>query len=280
LDRHSKIGAATLASALVLTCLLARPALANDITPSFAGAPSGWSVDRYAPDGFSDVGTYQGINDVLGISIGSSGALANRPAGFQSQFYDTQGEGYSISGGVGSVIQAQLYIPSVWNNPTSGAVRTDMWGVMNNGTPNNITDYPIIGFTNSGTSGSAAQSAGSFTGFQVWDDNANGWVELTSTPVNYNSWNTLAIEFTGTDFLYFVNGTEVYDETNGNGAQGFQEFILQAYNFDDPTNIPGAVVTPYTADWANVPEPGSLLVLGSALMGLGAIRKRRASRVG
>ena len=36
----------------------AAQARAADIMPSFAGAPSGWTVDRFAPLSFSDVGTY------------------------------------------------------------------------------------------------------------------------------------------------------------------------------------------------------------------------------
>jgi hypothetical protein len=46
------------AGVLGLVLLQAAQARAADIMPSFAGAPSGWTVDRFAPLSFSDVGTY------------------------------------------------------------------------------------------------------------------------------------------------------------------------------------------------------------------------------
>jgi hypothetical protein len=267
-------------AALALVALVVSSAHAAPLMPDFSTVPSGWFTDRYNPDSFSNVGTVAGRSNVLGIGIGSNGAVANRPLGQQSQFYDTQGMGYSISGAAGDSLSAGLYIPSSWGSAANGAVRTDMWGVMNNGTLNNITDYPIIGFTNykGGTD--------AFVGFQVWDDNlasGNGaWVEL-ATPVKYGAWNDLSIDFTGTDFLYFVNGTQVYDETNLNGSANYQEVIMQGYNFNDPVNFPNANAAAYTADWSNtpasVPEPSSLLLLAGGLgfVGFMSMRGRRAA---
>ena len=62
---------------------------AVDITPDFSNVPTGWTVDRYAPDSFSNVGSYQGLNNVLGIGIGPNGATSNRTAGYQANFYST-----------------------------------------------------------------------------------------------------------------------------------------------------------------------------------------------
>lgn len=42
---------------MALMCLgLVRAASAADITPTFAGAPAGWTTDRYQPDSFGVVG--------------------------------------------------------------------------------------------------------------------------------------------------------------------------------------------------------------------------------
>jgi hypothetical protein len=64
------------AGILGLVLFQAAQAHAADVMPSFAGAPAGWTVDRFAPLSFSDVGTYQGKSDVLGIGIGTGATLA------------------------------------------------------------------------------------------------------------------------------------------------------------------------------------------------------------
>ena len=131
---------------LMVALFLVWPAQAAMIMPDFADVPTGWVTDRYAPASFSNVGAYQGRNDVLGIGISSADGLNNRPGAYQSQFYSTQGRQHAVSGGVGSVLSADLYIPAAWRDGGSGNVRTDMWGVMSNGV--SVSDYPIIGFTN------------------------------------------------------------------------------------------------------------------------------------
>lgn len=242
--------------------LISNGASAADLLPSFATVPSGWTVDRYAPDSFTNVGTYQGHSDVLGIGIGSNGSVANRPSNYSSQFYDTQGMQHAISGGSGNTLSADLYVPTSWLDASNGAVRTDMWAVMNDGSA--VSDYPIIGFTNEGDGG--------YVGFRVWDDTLNsgsgGWYDLGTSGTT--GWNALSIDFTGTDFIYSLNGTQVYDQANSFGSTNFQAVIMQAYNFNDPANFPGVTNTPYVANWsaAAVPEPATWTML---LLGFGAI---------
>ena len=244
-----------------------------DLMPSFADVPTGWSVDRYAPASFSDVGTYQGRSDVLGIGISLADDYANRPAPYQSTFYNTQGEGHAISGGAGTELDGDLFIPLSWSDPASnGSVRTDMWGVMTDST-NAITDYPIIGFTNYG---GAAR-------YRVWNEYLNSgngaWVDL-ATPVAYNAWTSFGIGFDGTNIDYYINGSEVYSYAEETATAGFSEVIMQAYNFGGDPSITSANPVNYTAYWSNsVPEPGSFTLLSVGLLGLMfAARKRRLSR--
>ncbi len=255
---------------LIVACVapwLALNTRALDITPNFADVPTGWVTDRYQPHSFSDVGTYQGRNNVLGIQITAAEGLTSRPTGDQFTFYNTQGMQHPLSGGAGSVISADLYIPGSWSDPANGSVRTDMWGVMSDGS--SVSDYPIIGFSNYG---GAAR-------YRIWDENLNGgsggWVDL-STPVKYDAWTSFSLDFTGSSYIYSIDGTPVFTDSEVNGTTGFQAIIMQAYNFFGDTTLSGANPVAYTAYWSNsVPDvSGSLGLLGLGAGALVGLRRR------
>ena len=124
---RSTLVMATLAAASFVT-------QAAPLMPDFANVPTSWTTDRYDPTSFSNVGTYQGRADVLGIGITEAGNLANRPNSYQSGFYNTQGKQHAITGGAGSSISADLYIENGWDESANGYVRSDMWGVMSDAT--------------------------------------------------------------------------------------------------------------------------------------------------
>lgn len=250
-------------AALVLG--LCGTATASEMMPNYADLPSGWTSDRYDPAGFANVGPFQGRTDVLGISIDSSGGAAVRGPGYGSSFYNTQGRGHDLTGGgAGAVLTADLWVPMSWSDALNGSRRSDMWGVMSDGA--SVTDYSIIGFTNYG--GDAR--------FRIWDsDTANGWVDLVNTVV-YGAWNTLRVEFTGDSFVYSVNWQAAYTDTTVNGSTQLDRVLMQAYNFYD-NSISGAVANDYSANWS-VPEPATMAVLVTGLLGVGAARRRRTAR--
>lgn len=225
-----------------LIALSASPARAQEIMPNFSGIPTGWTVDRYDPASFSNVGTFQGRPNVLGIAIDSSTNQTNRGAQ-GGLFYSTQGRKYTFSpvAGPGSRLSAMLYIPASWANESNGAVRSDMWGTMEDAGAA-ISAYPIIGFTNYNGGGR----------FRVWDGDI-GWIDLP-TAVPYNTWVRFAIELNpDTSIDYFINETLVYSDASTESSVAFREVIMQAYNFEHTDIVPAALsVAPYTAHWSNV----------------------------
>lgn len=250
--------------AVALSTMVAGVAHAGPIMPDLSLAPAGWTTDRYEPTTFGAVATYEGRNGVLEIGITSAGDLANRPPAYQSTFYNTQGRQTAVSGGAGDFLAADLFIEEIWRDQANGTVRSDMWGVMTDGSA--VSGYPIIGFTNYGGT----------PRYRVYDGNTvAGWVDV-ATPVDFGKWVSFAITFTGTSFDYSINGALVYSDTTINGTTGFSAVIMQAYNFAD-ASLGQLPLADYEAHWSNaqVPEPTTLGLLGLALVAV-ARRARKA----
>jgi hypothetical protein len=233
----------------------------------FLDAPTGWSVDRYAPASFGNIGNYNGLPNAIGLQITSAQGLSSRPYPYNVSFYNTQGYAYAVSGGAGDFVNMALYIPSSWSDASNGSRRTDVWTVLPiaGELPANWGDG-IISFTNYG--GSAR--------FQVWD-NQSGWVGL-STPASYDQWNAFEILLTGSSIDYYINGSMAYSDSEPSTFSEISSVILQGYNFNDPA-LTGAVANDYTAYWAQAPEPGSmaLVSLGVAALAWNRRRRRRAA---
>lgn len=205
--------------------------------------PNAWFPDRKAPAEF-DSQMFLG-DKRLQIGISASDYDSG------NAFYNTQGRKYDILVAPGGSMEAQLYIPSDW---AVSPRRSDLWATGSATDPQVATAYMIFGFT-------------SLTGtptLRVFDSDI-GWINL-STPIAYDEWVTIRMDFTGTQFVYSINGTVVFTDTNVNGTTQFHDVMLQAYNTNEN----------YSAHWDNlvvdtaiVPEPttlGYLLALGGLVI--------------
>ena len=248
--------------------LLAVSAHAAPVLPSVVGG--GWTSDRYEPASWSNVGSFQGRTNVLGIGINDSTNQANRPGAFSSSFYNTQGRQIGVNGNTGDSIAADLFLDANWANANSGFVRTDLWGRSVDAVETDAS-YPIIGFTN----------FGSGPRLRVFDGQAaGGWVDLTTNLTGlFGTWVAFGIEATTNGYDFFVNGAMVYSDNTLTAGGGFSRGFLQARNFN--STFDGVTGNPaYTAHWSDpvrlaVPAPGTLALAGLALTLLASAGQRR-----
>jgi len=255
----------------------------TDVSPNLGAGVGSFTTDRYDPASFTvNPGVVQGRNDVLQITINTTTNAANRPAGFGSSFYNTQGKQTTVNTAGSWLFRSDLFVLDDWRVPAkSGFVRTDMWATATSGASfATVSAYPIIGFSNFGPGGAR------FRGWNIVG--AGGWIDFAST-VNFGAWNTLEMSFDAPSntFTYLVNGivaTQVSD-VGPPPTTGVANVMYQAFNFND-ANIQGGPPNldnpDYTVNWSNtavVPEPSTYALMATGLSFLAAAARRRRRAV-
>lgn len=205
------------ALSLLLLCPSAFAQSTPDVPVNWAGYT--WNRDRYEPDEFQPIGSYQGRSDVLRILIGPDGIASNRDPGFGSGFYDTQGRSATVNLPAGAFGTADFYIPKAWQAQQSSEWQaTGLWGSTFKPTgpgTETVIGYPIIAFANSAQLyGNAYGSAGAQGGrIMVYDDDTDAW-NVVSSDIKYDGWNTLRFEIHKDRYEFYFNGKLVFTDYN------------------------------------------------------------------
>lgn len=236
----------------------------------------GWSVDRYAQSSFADAPVAG--NNTFASTISSSDSLNNRPAPYQSTFYNTQGYSRSVVGTPGNwSYSGSLYVTSAMLAGTYAPLSTELWA----GTGSN-SGYYIMGFLSGMNSRSYSATATSGSQIEVFDDTTGLWSYFSTASMSVG-WNTFSISYdnSSASVNYSVDGNPVATQGSAITSQdpdvaNFTTAYIEDYNFFGNGSAPDT--GSYTANWqaAPVPEPTTIVLSGlGGLASLILVRSRR-----
>jgi len=253
----NKITISGLMGTLLLIATSAVPANATTVTQTFDAPPSGWTVDRYAPAGFTSPVLFDGDNR-LQETISSADGGNNRPSIYSSSFYNTQGMAHTnLAGTIYESIQ--LYVSTAMlSDPNRVA---GFWGVGTDAS-NVIQSYPIVEL-----------AGGTFRGW----DSAGSWVSMgLPSGLTGNQWVTLAMGLDTANNLidYTVEG-QLFTTVSAYGTTHFDSTILQMYNTQDGIDRTVYWDNLTNSDVSPTPLPAALPLFASGLGAMGLLGWRR-----
>ena len=246
------LGLGTLANAQTFT-------FDTPVTTGNSQAAGTWYTDRYAPAGFTAPVSFMGDNR-LKQTISSADSETNRPAGFSSTFYNTQGRKYDLNPATTSM-SIDLFVAADW--ATTGRRMAGFWGSSFDNT-NTLSAFPIIEFTsNTDTDGSGGR-------FRGWNNSTGTWTSLgLPTGFGYDQFYKLNISIVGSNFVYSVGDVSL--STSAEGSTSIGNVILQGHN-----NNAGVNYDIYWDNFQAVPEPSTFAALGLGILAIA--RRRRAKK--
>lgn len=213
---------------------------------------SSWTVDRYAPNGWTANVLDPTGGRSLRVHIDNADRRDFRSNGFDNSFYDTQGR-TRINNFKATEVGGEVYIPLNWG--LQGNLRqTALWS-RDNAVIENEAYYPIISFINNDPNDPYNPNAIPQPRFRIWDS-TTGWIDRTDIPVLYNQFNSFRIKDTGHSHQFFINGNMVAefsgDMYSSAGNEGLKQIILNQTNFGNAGNESTLPVSSYDVYWRNV----------------------------
>lgn len=249
-----------LAVALLISAI-SYPVKAATVTETFDTPPSGWTVDRYAPSGFTAPVSFDGGNR-LEETISSAAGANNRPPAYSSSFYNTQGMARANPAGT-VFLSIDMYVSTgMLSDPNRVA---GLWGVGHDAT-NAISLYPIVEL-----------SGGHFQG---WDNGS--WVSMgLPSGLTGDQWVTLAMALnTVADTVTYTVDGQLATSVSAYGTQYIGSTILQVINTTNGLDRSVYWDNLTTSDVAQTPLPAAFPLLATGLGALGMLgwrRKRKAA---
>jgi hypothetical protein len=217
--------------AVLAACFVVAPTFAQ-LTEAFDSIDAGRVTDRYEPNGFTSA-FFDGDNR-LKLGICTADAVNNRPSGFSSTFYNSQGRKRAL-GDIGGNwrVSIDMYISAAMLTRTT-RWEGDLW-VRDNNPGESQAFYPSMWIgrydANDFISGTNLK-----TYFGAFDGADASLIEVEQTSLTAG-WNTMTIAYNGTSFEHYFNGNLFYTSQPGSvspfNAAG--TVFVQGVNFSNST---------------------------------------------
>ncbi len=198
----------------------------SDLLLSESQAAGYWYPDRYPP-GVFETATFMG-EEVLKHGVRVADSAANRPSGFSSEFYDTQGRKLDTDlSGAKQGMSIDLWLDASW----SGETRYP--GIWSTGfdAGDAISAYPIIAWR-SGLGDPEGD------GFYAYDYEVGQWVHLlTPDAGDFDAWHELRFELdVGSGVEFFIDGESLFffEDTD---TVSLGNLILNVKNFAEDYDV-------------------------------------------
>jgi hypothetical protein len=268
----------SLTGALVAIGLITCNPLAHANVTFDGSSTAGWTTDRYSPSSFTS-GTAPDSTTAFATTISSADSSANRPSGYSSSFYNTQGVKTYVSGSIGNwAVSESLYVTADMLTGTGSPLSSEIWAGTSADSSSQGGFY-VMGLVSGMSARDASASPTSSSQIGVFDDITGNWSYFSTAGLSVG-WNQFSITYDGSSVNYSVNGNLITSQGSSITSQdpyvnSLTTLYLEDYNAYGLGDFPDqGGYTIYrkdvTATFSPVPEPSTYAAAGLMLLPLGA----------